>query len=39
MEKAVANQLNNYINKEGLSNFNQSAYNRLHSTETTLLKI
>ena len=35
----MANQLNSYINKEGLSNFNQSAYRRLHSTETALLKI
>ena len=35
----MANQLNGYINKKGLSNFNQSAYKRLHSTETTLLKI
>ena len=39
IEKAVANQLNSYINKEGLSNLNQSAYKRLHSTETALLKI
>ena len=35
----MANQLNNYINNEGLSNFNQSAYKRLHSTETAVLKI
>ena len=39
IEKAVANQLNSYINKEGLSNLNQSAYKRLPSTETALLKI
>ena len=39
IEKVVANQLNSYINKEGLSNLNQSAYKRLHSTETALLKI
>ena len=39
IEKAVASQLNSYINKEGLSNLNQSAYRRLHSTETALLKI
>ena len=39
IEKAAANQLNSYINKEGLSNFNQSAYKRLHSTETAFLKI
>ena len=39
IEKAVANQLNSYINKQGLSNFNQSANKRLHSTETALLKI
>ena len=39
IQKAVANQLNSYINKEGLSNVNQSAYKRLHSSETALLKI
>ena len=39
IEKAVANQLTSYINKEGLCNFNQSAYKRLHSTETAILKI
>ena len=39
IEKAGANQLNSYINKEGLSNLNESAYKRLHSTETALLKI
>ena len=32
-------QLNNYIDSEGLSNVNQSAYRRLHSTESALLKI
>ena len=36
VEKAVAKQLNCYINKEGLSNLNQSAYKILHSTETAL---
>ena len=35
----VAKQLNNYIDSEGLSNVNQSAYRRLHSTESVLLKI
>ena len=35
----MANQLNSYINKEGLSNLNQSAYKRLYPTETALLKI
>ena len=39
IEKAVANRLNSYINKEGLTNLNQSAYKRLHSMETALLKI
>ena len=39
IEKAVADQLNSYINKEVLSNFYQSAYKRWHSTETALLKI
>ena len=38
IKKAVANRLNSYNNKEGLSNLNQSAYKRLHSTETALLK-
>ena len=38
-EKVVAKQLNNYIDSEGLSNVNQSAYRRLHSTESALLKI
>ena len=33
----MAKQL--YINSEGFSNVNQSAYRRLHSTETALLKI
>ena len=35
----MADQLNSYINKEGLSNLNQSAYKRLHSTKTALCKI
>ena len=35
----MAKQLNNYIDSEGLSNVNQSAYRRLHSTESALLKI
>ena len=35
----MAKQLNNYIDSEGLSNVNQSAYMRLHSTESALLKI
>ena len=39
IEKVVAKQLNNYIDSEGLSNVNQSAYRRLHSTESALLKI
>ena len=39
IEKVVAKQLNNYINSEGVSNVNQSAYRRLHSTESALLKI
>ena len=39
IEKIVAKQLNNYIDSEGLSNVNQSAYRRLHSTESALLKI
>ena len=39
IEKVAAKQLNNYIDSEGLSNVNQSAYRRLHSTESALLKI
>ena len=38
-EKVVVEQLNSYINGEGFSNVKQSAYRRLHSTETALLKI
>ena len=38
-EKTVATQLNSYINKEAFSSVNLSAYRRLHSTETALLKI
>ena len=34
----MGNKLNSCINKEVLSNVNQSAYNRLHSTEIALLK-
>ena len=39
IEKVAAKQLNNYIDSKGLSNVNQSAYRRLHSTESALLKI
>ena len=35
----MAKQLNNYIDSEGLSSVNQSAYRRVHSTESALLKI
>ena len=35
----MAKQLNSYIDSEEFSNVNQSAYRRLHSTETALLKI
>ena len=35
----MAKQLNSYIDNEKFSNVNQSAYRRLHSTETALLKI
>ena len=35
----MAKQLNNYIDSEGPSNVNQSAYRRLHSTESALPKI
>ena len=39
IEKIVVKQLNRYIDSEGFSNVNQSAYRRLHSTEIALLKI
>ena len=39
IKKVVAKQLNTYIKSEGFSNVNQSAYKRMHSTETALLKI
>ena len=39
IEKEVAKQLNSYIDSEGFSNINQSAYRRLHFTKTTLLNI
>ena len=38
IEKVVAKQLNSYINGEGFFNVSQSAYRRLHSTETACLK-
>ena len=34
----MANQLDSYINKEGLSNLKQAAYKRLHSAKTALLQ-
>ena len=39
LENVVANCLHEHIYSEHLSNDLQSAYNRLHSTETALLKI
>ena len=39
VEKVVPKKLNSYIDSEGFSNVNQSAYRRLHSTGTALLKI
>ena len=38
IEKVATKQLNIYINCEGFANVKQSAYRRLHSTETALLK-
>ena len=35
----MAKKLNRYLDSEVFSNVNQSAYSRLHSTETALLKI
>ena len=39
LSKKQSKQLNTYISREGFSHVNQSAYRRLHSTETALLKI
>ena len=39
IEKTVAAQLMQYIGKNNLSEEPQSAYKKLHSTETTLLKV
>ena len=39
VKKVVAKQLNSYLDSEGFSNVNQSAYRRLHPTERALLKI
>ena len=39
IKKVVAKQLNSFINSERFFNVNQSAYRRLHSTETAPLKI
>ena len=39
IEKTVAAQLMQYIGKNNLSEELQSAYKKLHSTETTLLKV
>ena len=38
-EKAVAFQLNNYIRDNDLGEVYQSAYKKLHSTETALLRV
>ena len=38
-EKVVAKQINEHIDREGISNKNQSAYRAFHSTEMALLKI
>ena len=39
LEKVVASRLNSHINSSHISNHYQSAYRKLHSTETALLKI
>lgn len=39
LEKVVANRLHSHIQQTGTSNPFQSAYKKLHSTETALLKI
>ena len=38
-EKVVANRLHSHLHVSGTSNSFQSAYKKLHSTETALLKI
>ena len=38
LEKVVASRLNSHINSSHISNHYQSAYRKLHSTETALLK-
>jgi len=39
VERAVARQLNEYINKNGLLPRYQSAFRRHHSTETAVLRV
>ena len=39
LEKIVVNQLNSHIISSNTANQYQSAYRKLHSTETALLKI
>ena len=39
LEKIVANQINNHLAKNQLLDEHQSAYRKLHNTETALLKI
>ena len=39
VEKIISNRIRSHLDKNNLSNPNQSAYKPLHSTETALLKI
>ena len=39
IEKIISNRIRSHLDKNNLSNTNQSAYKPLHSTETALLKI
>ena len=39
IEKIISNRIRSHLDKNNLSNPNQSAYKPLHSTETALLKI
>ena len=39
IEKIISNRIRSHLDKNNLSNPNQSAYKHLHSTETALLKI
>ncbi len=39
VEKAASSQVTTYVNQHNLGETNQSAYKRIHSIETALLKV